>query len=333
MRVTIGMNIPRIGYAPTSACPRTRRPVNVPSRVAPSSTSCTCARPCVMPSRFSRRVSVQRTARPTLCARPAIMSCSGYTPPLAPKPPPIHGARTRTCVASSPSTRATSACTPKTDCVDAHTVSDPSASGTATQPFASMVTGATRWCFTLTRTTTSASAKKSSSGSAATAPTRFVPCAGKRSGAPSAAAATGSATTGSGSTSTVTCSAASTACARVSASTTATASPTKRTRSVASNGRPSASSPVNARWWGRSRSAAVQTECTPSPSAAAAVCTVPTRPWATWDRTNTACSAPSTSRSAMNRAPPVSRPGSSERRIEWPRTVRVTAASRSRQGR
>ena len=66
MRVTIGMNMPRIAYAPTSAKPRTRNPVNVPSRVAPSSTSCTCPRPCVMPRRFSWRLSIQRTARPDL---------------------------------------------------------------------------------------------------------------------------------------------------------------------------------------------------------------------------------------------------------------------------
>ena len=45
----------------------------------------------------------------------------------------------------------------------------------------------------------------------------------------------------------------------------------------------------------------------------AAVWTASTTPWATWDRTNTAWSAPSISRSAMKRALPVSRPGSSER--------------------
>ena len=46
-----------------------------------------------MPSKFSRRLSVHRTGQPTLCASPATTSCSGYTPPLAPKPPPIQGAR------------------------------------------------------------------------------------------------------------------------------------------------------------------------------------------------------------------------------------------------
>jgi hypothetical protein len=40
-RVTIGTNAPRIGYAPTSATPTTRKPTTVPSRRAPISTSCT----------------------------------------------------------------------------------------------------------------------------------------------------------------------------------------------------------------------------------------------------------------------------------------------------
>ena len=58
-----GSVAPSSGYAPASAVIRTRRPVIVPSRRAPSSTSCTWARPWVMTVMLSVRVSTYRTGR------------------------------------------------------------------------------------------------------------------------------------------------------------------------------------------------------------------------------------------------------------------------------
>ena len=65
--VVTGMYAP-IGYAPMSASSSTRIPTKVPSRIAPISTNCTCARPCVRFNMLSVRDSCQRIGRPTICA-------------------------------------------------------------------------------------------------------------------------------------------------------------------------------------------------------------------------------------------------------------------------
>ena len=69
----------------------------VPSRVKPISTCWTCARPWVIATMFSERVSVHFTGRPSSCAAFTATAYSAYMPVLAPKPPPTAGAITRTC--------------------------------------------------------------------------------------------------------------------------------------------------------------------------------------------------------------------------------------------
>ena len=56
---------------------------------------CSWARPWVMPTRFSLRVSVQRSARPVFLAAQTTMSASRSMPTLAPNPPPTSGTTTR----------------------------------------------------------------------------------------------------------------------------------------------------------------------------------------------------------------------------------------------
>ena len=60
-----------------SASRSARTPTIVPSRLAPISTSCTCARPCVRPSIDSDRVSTQRIGRPSFAAATATAWYSG----------------------------------------------------------------------------------------------------------------------------------------------------------------------------------------------------------------------------------------------------------------
>ena len=66
-----------------------------PSLVPPIVTDCRWARPCVIPTRFSLRVSVQRTARPVRLAAQATAITSRSMPTLAPNPPPTSGVITR----------------------------------------------------------------------------------------------------------------------------------------------------------------------------------------------------------------------------------------------
>ena len=52
-------------------------PTTVPSRFAPISTRCTCARPWLRFSMLSDRVSAQRTGRPSAFAAAATIANSG----------------------------------------------------------------------------------------------------------------------------------------------------------------------------------------------------------------------------------------------------------------
>src|SRR5438034_1280265 len=190
-----------------SARMSTRRPTIVPSRLAPSSTSWTCARPCVMFTMLSERDSIHRTGRPVRTAAAAQTRYSGYTASLAPKPPPTSGAMTRTRSFARPSHSARSFRMSNGTWVETHTVSRPSSSGTTRIAYASMGTGATRWFSIRARTMTSAPASTSASHSVSNASASVDPASGNRSGAPEARAASDPTTTGIGSYSTWTFSA------------------------------------------------------------------------------------------------------------------------------
>ena len=64
---------------------------------------CSWARPCVIPTRFSLRVSTQRSARPVFLAAQATRIASRSMPTLAPNPPPTSGVMTRIVAGSMPS--------------------------------------------------------------------------------------------------------------------------------------------------------------------------------------------------------------------------------------
>ncbi len=179
-----GRNAP-IGYAPMSASRSARRPTIVPSRVAPISTSCTCARPCVSARSPSERDSVHRTGPPNRLEAAATAMYSGYTCSLAPNPPPTSGAIVRTASRSTPSTSARSFRTSNGTWVDTQTVYVPSPWGSTAMPLPSMGTGATRWFTNRARATTSAPSSTSSSQSVENALATFDPCPGHSSGASS----------------------------------------------------------------------------------------------------------------------------------------------------
>src|SRR4051794_27681780 len=156
-----------------------------------------------------------------------------------------------------------------------------------------------------------------SSGDSLTA--TLLPCSSYSSGAPSANASSASTTAGSSSISTKTAAAASAPCWRDSANTTATCSPTNRTRSRARGARAKSSWILTNPWCGAmSRSSAVQTATTPGIAAASDVSIERMTPWATSERTNTACSRSSNGRSAVYLATPVSKRGSSVRSTRVP---------------
>ena len=64
-------------YAPASATVLTSRPMSLPSRVAPSATSETSARPWLIATMFSVRYSNHLTGRPSFMATAAMTLCSG----------------------------------------------------------------------------------------------------------------------------------------------------------------------------------------------------------------------------------------------------------------
>ena len=106
--------------------------------------SCCWARPWVIPTRFSLRVSAQRTARPVRRAAQATTIASRSRPTLAPNPPPTSGVMTRIAAGSRPSAPARMNREICAFCVLTQTVSLPSAQRAATaRP--SSGTGASRW--------------------------------------------------------------------------------------------------------------------------------------------------------------------------------------------
>ncbi len=157
---------------------------------------CRWARPCVIPTRFSLRVSVQRTGRPVRRAAQATASTSRSTPTLAPNPPPTSGVTTRIAPGSRPSTPARMNRLICAFCVLTHTVSLPSAQLAATaRP--SIGTGASRWLTMSWRTTTSQPSNALSSAAAPIATATFEPVPGKSS-VPVPATAPNPSTGGSG---------------------------------------------------------------------------------------------------------------------------------------
>ncbi len=217
---------------------------------------------------FSERVSIQRTGRESLRAAAATATHSSWSPALAPNPPPTSRERRRTCFSSSPSisaipSRAANACW-----LEAQTWRPlPSASGTARKACVSRGAGATRWFTKRALTTTSAPSRASGSAPKALPKARLVPRSGKRRGAPSSSASSGSTTWGRGSSSISIAAAASFACSRVSATISTIGSPTKRTvpsaRGGLLNASPRGAKPARL---GSPRSAAANTPATPPAS-------------------------------------------------------------------
>ena len=132
-----------------------------PSRSPPILMWCTWARPWVMPSRFSLRVSTQRTGLPVCLAAQAMRICSRSTPIFAPNPPPTSGATTRIASGGSPMAVKISRDS-WAFWVDVQTVSFPSLN-TAAVARPSIGRAATRWLTTSPSTMTSHPSKIESS--------------------------------------------------------------------------------------------------------------------------------------------------------------------------
>jgi hypothetical protein len=148
-------------------------------RVPPILIRCRCARPWVIATRFSRRVSAHRTGLPTRVAAQATAIVSRSAPILAPNPPPTSGAITRIAARSRPSRLASLERVICAFCVLAHTVSRPPAQ-VAAAPRPSIGTGATRG-FTIVASTTASQPSNSASPVSFASPsaaTRLVPAAG-----------------------------------------------------------------------------------------------------------------------------------------------------------
>ena len=132
-----------------------------PSRLPPILMWWICARPWVIASRFSLRVSTQRTGLPVCLAAHATTIDSRSTPILAPNPPPTSGATTRIASGGSPMAvrirRAICAF-----CELAQTVSLPLMNAAAVDR-PSIGRQATRWLTTLPSTMTSQPSKMDSS--------------------------------------------------------------------------------------------------------------------------------------------------------------------------
>jgi len=161
----------------------------------------TWARPCVIPTRFSPRVSVQRAGRPSRRATQHTTACSGSAPNLAPKAPPTSGVMIRMPAWSIPSMPARAARVPCAPWFGIHAVSRPSAPQTAAAARVSIGAGATRWLAIVRETTTSHPSNRSAA-MAARSPKEaatLVPAAGNSRGEPSVAASVMSITGGSGS--------------------------------------------------------------------------------------------------------------------------------------
>lgn len=134
----------------------------VPSRLPPSLIRLSWARPWVMATRFSARLSAHRTALPDRHAAQATTIASRSMPIFAPNPPPTSGTITRIASDGMPRDSARVLRQRWAFWLLCHTVSlVPSKTAAVARP--SMGTQATRW-FTISRsTTTSASSKTVSS--------------------------------------------------------------------------------------------------------------------------------------------------------------------------
>jgi len=157
------------------------------------------ARPCVIPIRFSFRVSAQRAGRPSRPATQHTTACSGSAPNLAPNAPPTSGVMTRIASWSIPSMPASALRVPCAPWFGIHAVSRPSASQTAAAARVSIGAGATRWLTMVRETTTSQPANRSSfsvAGSPKVAAT-LLPTAGNSTAAGGVSACAASTTAGS----------------------------------------------------------------------------------------------------------------------------------------
>ena len=155
-----------------------------------------CARPWVMPTRFSLRVSAQRAGRPSRRATQQTTACSGSAPNLAPNAPPTSGVMIRSTAWSMPSMPARAARVPCAPWFGIHAVSLPSAPQSAAAARVSIGAGATRW-LTMVRETTTSQLSNRSAASVAASPkvaATLLPAAGKSTD--SLAAAPAMSTTG-----------------------------------------------------------------------------------------------------------------------------------------
>ena len=148
------------------------------------------ARPWVMPTRFSLRVSAQRAGRPSSLATQQTTPCSGSAPNLAPNAPPTSGVMIRRMASSMPSMPASDERVPCAPWFGIHAVSRPSSPQDAAAARVSIGAGATRW-LTIVRETTTSHPSNRSAASAERSPNEaatLVPAAGNSTGAPSSAA-------------------------------------------------------------------------------------------------------------------------------------------------
>ena len=158
-----------------------------PSRLPPILTVCRWARPWVIPSRFSLRVSVQLSAWPMCLAAQTTRIASRSRPTLAPNPPPTSGATTRMAPGSSPSTPDRMNREICAFWVLTQAVSLPSSQvAAAARP--SIGTGASRWFSMVCSTTTSQPSKALSSAGAPPLIATLVSAAGNSSVLPASAA-------------------------------------------------------------------------------------------------------------------------------------------------
>ena len=168
-----------------------------PSRLPPILMRWSWLRPWLIATRFSLRVSAQRSARPVFLAAQAMVIVSRSMPILAPNPPPTSGTTTRIWSGSMPRAPARMNRVTCAFCELAQTVSLPfSYSAAVARPSIGMQ--ATRWLTKSCSTTTSQASNGASSVDAACETETLVPAAGN-SRVWSATAAAGPSTTGSGS--------------------------------------------------------------------------------------------------------------------------------------
>ena len=160
-----------------------------------------CARPWVIPTMFSLRVSIQRAGRPSRRATQQTSACSGSAPNLAPNAPPTSGVMTRSPAWSMPSMPAKAVRVPCAPWFGIHAVSLPSGPQTAAAARVSIGAGATRWLTMVRETTTSQPSNRSAARAAASpkVAATFVPAAGNSTVASAVSASAMSMTGGSAS--------------------------------------------------------------------------------------------------------------------------------------